>query len=406
MAAACAAIIAVLTIGVALKASGLSWPGDQSWTPGGDFAAFYVAGRILGEHGAVDLYNVGLQERVYREVVPGARSLNRTFAYPPYIAALFTPLAMLGVGPALTAFMLLTPLLFAAGLALLDARFGATARDERVLLFVAGLSFFPFIGYSWLGAQISSIGFAAVALALFEEDRGRWLTSGIVLSLCLYKPTLAVLFPPMLLIAGRVPQLAGFVVGAGLQVGVWLALGGTASMAAFIDELRWTAANTTSSNQLFNPYRYVDVNAFFRLAFGRSTTASMLIGASGLAIGAALVTVWVRARNADRPARLLMWAATITWTLVLNVYVPLYDTVLVVAAAALAVEAVRARGWQGWRRLAPILIAVYATPWIAEICARTLRIQIYTVALSTFGVWLLVESLRSTAASSASAPHA
>jgi len=31
-----------------------------------------------------------------------------------------------------------------------------------------------------------------------------------------------------------------------------------------------------------------------------------------------------------KPAQILVWAATLTWTLVLNLYVPIYDSVLVV----------------------------------------------------------------------------
>jgi hypothetical protein len=119
-----------------------------------------------------------------------------------------------------------------------------------------------------------------------------------------------------------------------------------------------------------------------------------VFGAVVVAAAVALVAVWWRFRRADRATRLLIWAATLTWTLILNVYVPLYDTVLVVPAAVLAVAAVRARGWQGWNRLGPALAFVYVAPWIGEICARTFRVQIYTLALSTFGTLLLVEANR------------
>jgi len=392
---ACAAVLAVFFAGVALKASGSRWAGGDAWTIGGDFAALYVAGRMLDEHDGAGLYDIELQERVYREVVPGASTLNRTFAYPPYIAALFSPLARLPFGLALAIFMVATLVAYLAALWLLNAAFGPTRGDERSLLFLAGLSFFPFLGYTWLGTQISTVGFLAVALALLEEERGRPLFSGMALSLCLYKPTLLVVMLPMLAVTGRVRQIVGFFAGAGLQVVLWLAIGGRASVAAFAEEIRWIVVHTTSTSQLFNPHRYVDINAFFRLLpFGRSTAGHLLLGVIASAAAMALVGTWWRSRGSDRAVQQLVWAATVTWTLVLNLYVPFYDTVLVVAAAVLAVAAVKTRAWEGWNRLGPALVCVYLAPWIAEVCARVFSVQIYTLVLSGFGALLLVEANR------------
>jgi hypothetical protein len=391
----CATVLVVFAIGVGLKTSGGKWTGDEAWIVGGDFVTFYVAGRILNEHDARGLYDFQLQENVYREVVPGAKSWTRTFAYPPFIATLFRPLARLPLRRALFVFMIVTFLVFLAALALLNVRFGSSARDERALLLLAGLSFFPFLGYTWLGAQISIIGFAAVTLALHEEDRRRMFRSGLALALCLYKPTLLVLLAPLLLMSGSIPQLLGLVAGGGLLTILWLVVGGLDSMLAFVEEIRWTLTRTTSAGQLFNPYRNVDLNAFFRLLpYGRSFGAYVLLGAIAATSAVALIATWWRARKADRPTRLLVWAATLTWTLVLNIYTPFYDTVLVVPAGAIAVAAVRAREWQGWNRLAPALLCVYVTPWIAEVSARAVRVQIYTLVLAAFGTLLLVEANR------------
>lgn len=392
----CAVVLVVFTAGVGLRASGSRWTGDV-WTAGGDLVAFYVAGRILNEYDGARLYDIDLQERVHRDVVTGAKAMNRTFAYPPYIASLFQPLARLPLPVALAAFMIVTPLVFLGGLLLLNARFGSARSDERALLVLAGLTFFPFLGYTWLGAQISAIGFAAVALALYADDRGRPFVSGIALSLCLYKPTLAVLIGPMLLVSGRVRHLSGFAAGTVLQILLWLAIGGVASFATFAEEIRWMMARTTAGQSFFNPYRYADLNAFFRLLpYGQSPAGRVVLAVVVVAAAVALVMTWWRSQHADRPQQQLVWAATLTWTLILNVYVPFYDTVLVVPAAALAVAAVRARGWVGWNRLGPAIACVYLAPWVAELCARTFSIQIYTLALGAFGIVLLMEANRQT----------
>jgi ABC-type polysaccharide transport system permease subunit len=119
-----------------------------------------------------------------------------------------------------------------------------------------------------------------------------------------------------------------------------------------------------------------------------------VLGVVVVAALASLVTAWWRSRRADRPEQLLVWAATLTWTLILHVYVPLYDTVIAVPAAVLAVAAVRAQGWIGWNRVGPALAFVWLAPWISEFCARTIRVQIYTLALGAFGTLLLLEARR------------
>jgi hypothetical protein len=390
MVVACVTVLVAFAIGV-----GVNLPRSHAgaWTVGGDFVALYTAGRILNDQNEDRLYDLALQEQIYRELVPGAISLKLPFAYPPFVAALFRPLARLPFSLALSTFLLITPLMFLGALVLLNERFGSLARDERALVLLAGMSFFPFLGYTWLGAQISVIGFGAIALALYEEDRGRPFRSGLALSLCLYKPSLLVLILPMMVVSGRFRQLVGFLAGAGVLTIVCLVVVGNHATLAFVENLGWWITRSTPAVRPFNAYRYVDLNAFFRLLpYGGSFGGYVLLGGIAVATAIALVRRWAHSRTADRPERLLVWAATLTWTLVLNIYTPFYDTILVVAAAILAVAAVRARGWAGWHRLAPALLCVYVAPWVAEVLARALSVQLYTLVLAGFGTLLLLEA--------------
>jgi Glycosyltransferase family 87 len=390
MVVACVTVLVVFAIGVGVN---LPRANAGTWTVGGDFIEFYTAGRILNDHHDDRLYDLDLQLQVNREVVPGTTSLKLPFLYAPFVAGLFRPLAHLPFSRALVVFLVITPLLFLGALALLNDRFGSSAPDERALVLLAGLSFFPFLGYNWLGAQISVIGFGAVALALCEEDRGRPFRSGLALSLCLYKPSLLVLILPMLIVSARFRQFAGFLVGAGVLTIVCVMVAGSHSTLAFIERLGGVITQSTTSAGQYNLYRYVDLNAFFRLLpYGRSIGGYVLLAVLASAAAIALVRMWVHGRTADRPERLLVWAATLTWTLVLNIYTPFYDSILVVAAAILAVAAVRARGWVGWNRLAPALLCVYLAPWVAEISARALSVQLDTLVLGGFGTLLLLEA--------------
>ena len=397
---ACASVLAVFLAGVSLKASGWSWPGDDAWRLGGDFSAFYVAGRMLNEHDGARLYDFDRQAQSFREAMPGSTAPKLPFFNPPLVAAVFRPLARLPLSTALAIFLASTFLLFLASLWLLTSTFGPSTRDERALALLAGLSFFPFLGYTWLGAQISVLGFAAIVLALREEDRGREFSSGLALSLCLYKPSLLTLLVPMLLFTRRFRHLLGFVAGGATLALASLVLAGPEATLVYLDRTGWLITRaTTQGDAAFSVLRYVDLNAFFRLLpYGRSPIGYVTLAAIAISAATAILTTWMRSSNADRHGRLLMWAATLTWSLVLNIYTPFYDTILVVAAGVIAVAAVRARAWRGWNRLAPALASVYVTPWIAEICARTFRVQIYTVVLGAFGTLLLVEANRPVAA--------
>ena len=76
-----------------------------------------------------------------------------------------------------------------------------------------------------------------------------------------------------------------------------------------------------------------------------------------------------------------LWAATLCLMLVLNAYVPIYDSILLVCAAALAASVQRMPA--GW------LLALYMIPWFTQSFAEFLHVQLFTFAIAGFGFWLL-----------------
>lgn len=388
----CSSVLIVIAVGVGYHlARGSTERESAAWTVGGDFIEFYMAGRILNDHDGANLYDLSVQERVCREIVPDALSLPIPFLYPPFVATAFRPLAWLPFPAATFVFLLAMPLLYVAALAALLNQFGPRATPERAVVIVAALSFAPFAVYSWLGAQVSVVGFTAIALALREEDRGRGFTSGLALSLCAYKPTLLILVLPMLVVTGRFRQVAGFVLGAALLGMASVAAVGFEGVRDWFDKLTWMGAQATAEQARFvNAHRYVDLTSFFRLlGYGRS----WLLTAIGVAASAVLVYAWWRSRGAGRSVRLLVWAATLSSTLLLNVYSPAYDAILVVAAGLLAAEALRDRQ-ASWPRLATMLVALYIAPWLAELATPHLRLQFHTIALVAFTALVLLEARR------------
>jgi hypothetical protein len=389
MVIACVAVLIVFALGVGAN---LRQSNGDAWTLGGDFVEFYTAGRILNDHQQSRLYDFALQEEIHRELVPDETSLRLPFLYAPFVAVIFRPLAWLSLRHALLAFLTVTLILYVGALALLNAQFGPCPPVERTLVMVGGLSFFPFLGYNLLGAQISVIGFTAIALALVADDRERPVLSGLALSVCLYKPSLLVLILPMLCVSRRFRHLLGFLAGAGLLTMTSIAVAGTHSSVEFLARLVGVARQSTTAAGLYNEYRYVDLNAFFRLLpYGRSLAGYMLLLVLAMAATGGLVRLWWRCRGGSRSDRLITWAATLTWTLVLNIYTPFYDSILVVAAAILAVAATRSREWAGWHLLARALLILYLVPWIAEAAARSTGLQLYTLALMGLGTLLILD---------------
>jgi hypothetical protein len=74
---------------------------------------------------------------------------------------------------------------------------------------------------------------------------------------------------------------------------------------------------------------------------------------------------------------------------VVNSYAPIYDTILVVVAAALAAGTMTGRGigdktvFQGW------LLLLYMTAWFTQSMAEFLHLQILTLVLAGFALWSL-----------------
>ncbi len=97
------------------------------------------------------------------------------------------------------------------------------------------------------------------------------------------------------------------------------------------------------------------------------------------------VLLW-RSAKADIPAQHLAWAATLTWTLLLNVYLPIYDSILAVVAIALALGALVRLKWSnslGWTTILSLL--VYLGAWNAVERASDVGLQMMTILLFMLG---------------------
>jgi hypothetical protein len=164
---------------------------------------------------------------------------------------------------------------------------------------------------------------------------------------------------------------------------------GREATAGYLGVLFGFARTTGGGGLTLRLWKYVDLNSFLRLLLGGPSglqLALLLLLAAGPLVY--LVRAWWRLDRYGDDHRRLVWAATLVWTLVLNLYVGVYDTVLVVIAALGAADLLTRRGLLP-PRFVGLLVLLFLVPWVTSPLARVSRVQTFTLVLAAFGAYLL-----------------
>ncbi len=361
--------------------------------PDADFAGFYSLGRILNAYSPADLYDYDLQKRLCEEVHPQKGEYG-PLPYPPFVGLAFRPVAMLPYWAAYLFWVITLNVLYGVGLNFVIKRFLPKEERARSLLFALAYSYFPFIGYTAGNGQLAAVGFFAIALALREDDSQRLFRSGLALCLCLYKPTILLLIVPMLLFTRRFKALAGFASGTLLIVLVTTALEGFDVWRGFVRMIASFGRSSVGVKQAsFLPLaKYVDLTSFSSALHGGRSPLAIGIFASFAAIALAiLVSFWWKS-TARTPTRAitynaLLWAATLTWTLLINVYVPIYDSILVVLSVLITAGTLRtgfSTAMRRWFTINWILILICS--WFSVPLSRATSVQCMTLLFASLGI--------------------
>lgn len=391
----------MLVVNFATSARGRTFFGPAL---GADFGGFYAAGTILNSSQRDRLYDLDYHNQIHHEVLPNLDPSERLpFRYPPFVAVAFRPLALLPYETAFALWSVVSLGLYLGGLALAwKTRTNLPATEMPMVLLLA-LSFEPFLMECWLGGQLSAFAFFCVALAHFFQERQRPFAAGLALGWLAYKPTLLLLLGPMLLVGRRwrtlggmaamVPALAALAYG---LVGETLCRDSLTHLVGFLRS-KTTAETLPESVLHVLLTKYVDGNAFLRLLPGLPPLAKMAI-AWIVAIGALwfLLPAWWQLERFGNAHRRLVWAATVIWTLVLNIYVGIYDVTLAVFAVLVTADV----SWQSPgelpRGFRVLLVLLYVTPWFNQPLALATGVQAMTLVLMGMGVFLLKQARQAT----------
>jgi Glycosyltransferase family 87 len=354
--------------------------------PGGDFVEFYTVGKIFNHYGAARIFDFRLADRLQHATVPAMPDTQMLmFAQTPFIAWLFRPFALLPYAWAYASWLVFSAVLYFFALGLLFHTLGLKAKDRKTGYLLA-LSSTPFLFETWIGGQMSVAAFAIWALFFWCLETDRRYLSGLVLALCLFKPTLVALPALMLLTGWRWRELISLLAGVVLMAQLSFATVGRAGLEAWFKTLVQDRNVAAQNSEAWHLAKNIDLLSFLHLiAPGLPSLVNVAFISVALAATAWLGWAWLRwdKRTSDRA----LWAATLCFTLVISPYAPIYEAVLVVMAVAL-VASQPAEVPAGW------LVALYVVPWLTQSFAEFLHVQLITLVVLGFGIWALRLSLQ------------
>jgi hypothetical protein len=192
-----------------------------------DFRIWYSAGLIGSRWGWSRLYDMDAMHRAVEMVWPGSRVLP--FANPPPAAWLMVPFTLLPFGPALLLWTLLSLALVVA----LSQAFASKSYWSRIAFALSALGFLPVFVMVEAG-PLSPPVFGGIAGCILLLRRGHQVWAGLVLSLIIVKPNVAVLVPLALLVAGHVRAFVAWLGATSFMVLVSVLTIGPHGVAAFV----------------------------------------------------------------------------------------------------------------------------------------------------------------------------
>ena len=374
--------------------------GSESIQRHSDFVLYYGDGTLANQYPAPKIYDPDLQHQAFLKICPDPQGAFGVSPYPPIVPYFFGLFARLPFTGAYFLWMAISLSLYCIGIRF--AVMAAFPRDRLriALLFCFALAYFPFIGSTLVNGQLSIFAVFAVGLALYYEQSGDLFFSGLALSLLTYKPTLLLIILPMLLLTKRFRAFVGFCAGCVAFVLLNTLLGGIKVWPAYYRLLQYHRKLTGIHGHAdIKLSMYLDFSSLTHLLHGGRTPVG-LIFASGISfvVGVLLARLLWRSVNGGRPVQWLTWATTLTWTLLLNVYVPIYDSVLAVSAIILTLGALSNLKWRCAHEWVVLLaVILLAVSWKTVSFASAHHVQLLSIALFLLGgaqLWFLHRAIR------------
>ncbi len=363
---------------------------------GHDFLAFYTAGRFVIEHRPDQLYDLDAVHQYQNQIkrrygleVISERDFG-PFWNPPFVAALFAPLALLSYPAALNLWMALNALALVGAWALLCRLAKARGWDAALLglLLLVSLPTLQALNHG----QNSALSLLLLSAAACCAFGGKPILAGVAGGLLCYKPQLAAVLAGLILLTSGRQALAAWIVTVGCMV-----LAATATIPhAWGDYLHRLPDNLRQfqEGQVYLWERHVTFKAFWRLllqgrGLGPSTWAvQALTLLSQLVLGGALLGLALKRRWRLGAS---YWAAALTCAPLLMPFYFDYDLLMLAVGAALlagsAMQEIAGDKPTHWLLAAwsVLFVALYFNPAISG----RLHFNVVVLLLSIVGILML-----------------
>ena len=301
---------------------------------GGDYPAFYAAGRIAGDQGLEHVNDLEYLETAQADLFPSDETGFLTWAYPPHVALAYQPLAAL---PYRLSYAVHTVLMIGALVAaIVLARPVVPWLRRATLPALAGsLAFYPM--FRGIGAgQNTAVTLLLLVVAWRASAAGRDGWAGVALGLLLFKPQFAAVAMAMWVIGGRWRTILPFLGTAAVTWAVTAAFAGTDWVSGYLDDL-----DAYRATEHVNAANHVSLPEFAD-ALGWPTAVG---AAAALAVGAAAAWLWRKQAPPVRPGRALAvaMAALAPALLLCAAHAVFYDVGIVLITAAVGIQLDRPR---------------------------------------------------------------
>src|SRR5262249_3995909 len=141
--------------------------------------------------------------------------------------------------------------------------------------------------------------------------------------------------------------------------------------------------------------KFIDLDHFLGLLFrGNASLPSIVWVAVALAVLPFLARLWWTFDRSGPDRRMVTWSATLTWTLVLNGYIGLYDAVLSVPGLLITAGLPFRRARALPPRFKSVLALLYVVSWVSQHLALSMGFQPLTLVLMALGSYQLALAWR------------
>ena len=331
-------------------------PNDYAGRPlGTDFSDVYAAG-VLATHGdAAAPFDIFRQQQEERALFGNATPLYG-WHYPPFFLLVAATLAYLPYLPALLVWQIASLFLYLAAIGLLLRKSAAPALAQDRLWPLLALGFTAvFVNLTHGQNGFLTAALFAAGLALLDA---RPLLAGFLFGLLAYKPQFAVVIPLVLVATGRWRTLAmAAATVTALAIAVTL-LFGAEIWPAFLASTHFTRVVILEQGST-GFYKIQSAFSWMRLWGGSVALAYAVQSVVTAMVALALVWLWrSKASMGDKGAALCLGALLIT------PYSLDYDLMLLAPAIVLLAAETKARGFE------PYEAAILAALWLLPIAVR------------------------------------